>query len=206
MTDTTASKPDLLRRRWLFIGAVVLQMALAIASIATMSSVRALVGGESLWSKGFFSALTHLHRFAESGVPQDYREFLKALALPSGMGQAREILDRGADDREGIRQGLLQGENHPADIAPLLYLMPWAWEMDALQETLDKWRRGDAHIAQLQKLGEEIAAYWQTGQRITAQDVERWQSEITRLSTTVMPLTKEFSASLGARSAIWATS
>ncbi|MGN1055692.1 MAG: putative bifunctional diguanylate cyclase/phosphodiesterase [Comamonas sp.] len=200
MTDTTASKPDLLRRRWLFIGAVVLQMALAIASIATMSSVRALVGGESLWSKGFFSALTHLHRFAESGVPQDYREFLKALALPSGMGQAREILDRGADDREGIRQGLLQGENHPSDIAPLLYLMPWAWEMDALQETLDKWRRGDAHIAHLQKLGEEIAAYWQTGQRISAQDVERWQNQITRLSTTVMPLTKEFSASLGARS------
>ncbi|MEG0787505.1 MAG: PAS domain S-box protein, partial [Comamonas sp.] len=79
-------------RRWLFISAVAVQLLVASASIVLMSSVRVVVSGESLWSKGLYVAFSNLHQYADTGAAQDYIRFQEALSIPLGVGKAREAL------------------------------------------------------------------------------------------------------------------
>lgn len=187
-------------RRWLFISAVAVQLIVAIASILLMSSVRVVVSGESLWSKGLYGALMHLQRYAEVGTPQEYVDFKTALSIPLGVGRARESLDTGTPDYQTMHSGLLDGENHPEDIDGVIKVLPWVWHMPALAPTIDIWRQGDAYVLALQTLGNNIYARRNTGNPVSAKEVEEWRKSISNIKNTVMPLAKQFSASLGERS------
>src|SRR5436190_436409 len=77
--------------------AVVGVMALLIASelftllfaMNTLSAVRALVGGEGLWSKAQKNAVLEIQSYARSGDEKHYREFLSHIQIPMGDHQAR---------------------------------------------------------------------------------------------------------------------
>lgn len=187
-------------RRWLFISAVAVQLLVAAISILLMSSVRVVVTGESLWSKGFYAAFMHLQRYAETGAAQEYLDFQSALSIPLGDSEARKALDAGAHDTDALRAGLLQGENHPDDVDIAVAVLPWVWQLPALASTLQLWREGDAHALQLQQLGETIHAQRSTGSPPTAQDLQAWRMGISRIKNTAIPLATQFSASLGTRS------
>ena len=76
------------RRWWIagpFLAGLVLMTLLEVSSVNLMSSVRAFVIGESLWSKEAKSAVIYLERYAHSRRSEDYRRFMIALAaLVSG--------------------------------------------------------------------------------------------------------------------------
>jgi len=72
MPSQTSASKAYTRRRWLFITAVGVQLLVACISIVLMTSVRVVVGGESLWSKGFNAAALHLNQYAETGNTQDF--------------------------------------------------------------------------------------------------------------------------------------
>lgn len=184
-------------RRWLFISAVAVQLLVASASIVLMSSVRVVVSGESLWSKGLYAAFVNLHKYAETGAMQDYVNFQESLSIPLGVGTARQALDRGSRDKQIMRAGLLLGENHPADVDSLLHVMPLVWRMEALEPTIALWRKGDAHVQSIRELGEQIFARRSSDKPVTAQEIIAWRHQISAINNTVMPLAKQFSASLG---------
>lgn len=184
-------------RRWLFICAVAVQLAVAGGSILLMSSVRVIVSGESLWSKGLSAALLHLQRYAETGVPQDFIKFQQSLAIPLGAGTARKILDTHQDNPAAIRQGLLQGGNHPTDIDHLLHILPWAWNLNALAPAIELWRQGDRHVQDIQELGQKIEARRRSSRPITAAEINAWRQQISDIDHSAIPLAKQFSASLG---------
>ena len=60
----------------------VMLMAAAI-SIEVLSTVRAWVGGESLYSKGQNKAVYYLGQYAISNAEADYRQYEAAIALPT---------------------------------------------------------------------------------------------------------------------------
>src|SRR5579864_6476705 len=66
----------------------------AVISIEVLSSVRAWVGGESLYSKGQKDATYYLARYAASHSDADYAQFLRAIAFPLGDRQARMALQQ----------------------------------------------------------------------------------------------------------------
>ena len=187
-------------RRWLFISAVAVQLLVASASIVLMSSVRVVVSGESLWSKGLYVAFSNLHQYADSGAAQDYIRFQEALSIPLGVGKAREALDAGQQDTHAMREGLLQGENHPADIDSLLRVLPWFWNMTILQPTIALWRQGDAHVQSIRELGEQIFIRRSSDKPVSPREIAAWHQQIAAIDSTVMPLAKQFSASLGENS------
>ncbi|WP_246483617.1 hypothetical protein [Paenacidovorax monticola] len=86
--------PLTLRHTWPFMLVVVLQAALAGGSIYVLSTVRAFVAGESLWTKGQKDAIYHLDRYAASGEPRAYQDFLSALAIPLGDRAGRLALEQ----------------------------------------------------------------------------------------------------------------
>ncbi|MBV8402271.1 MAG: hypothetical protein JOZ17_26645, partial [Acetobacteraceae bacterium] len=91
-------------------------------SLSTLSSVRAYVGGEGLWSKAQKDAVFHLYKYGVAGNPEDYRLFLKFLDVPTGDGEARQVLFNAHPDLRSAREGFLKGRNHPDDIKGMIWL------------------------------------------------------------------------------------
>ena len=67
-----------------FIAILLFQAFLAGISLSILSSVRAYVGGESLWSKGQKDAVHHLYLYGESGDDQHFERYQKALSRTAG--------------------------------------------------------------------------------------------------------------------------
>jgi len=63
---------------WPFILMLVLQAAVATASIYTLSGIRSLLGGEVLWVLGQKDAVYFLHRYAATGDEEDFQLYEKA--------------------------------------------------------------------------------------------------------------------------------
>lgn len=187
-------------KRWLFIYAVVLQFLLAAGSIYLMSSVRVLVSGESLWSKGLSASLVHLQRYAETGSPAEYESFQNTLLIPLSVGHARQELDSPSPNMAVVRQGFIQGENHPNDVAQILYILPWAWELKLFAPTLSIWRQGDYYAQSVQALGRSIFERRNNGKPVSSADIEGWLKQIAETNNKALSLAKQFSASLGVSS------
>ena len=83
-----------------FIAVVLLQAFVAGLSLNVVSSVRAYVAGESLWSRSQKNAIYSLHLYLNSGDPAFFADFRKAIAVPLGDGIARRALEQQVPDIE----------------------------------------------------------------------------------------------------------
>src|SRR6187551_3263646 len=58
-------------------------------AVTTLSSVRAYVGGEGLWSKAQKDAIYHLSRYGHTRDNNEYNYFLEFMQVPQGDHDAR---------------------------------------------------------------------------------------------------------------------
>jgi len=89
----------LLRIVWPLLAVVALLALLGTTSIDILSSVRAYVAGEGLWSKAQKESVYHLYRYAETRAESDYRRYQEAIAVPLGDRRAREELEKPRPDK-----------------------------------------------------------------------------------------------------------
>src|SRR5580692_12810568 len=82
-------KHKLLAVTWPLIVIAGLMLSLCVASLSTLSSIRAFVNGEGLWSKAERQSIAELRTFAAGGSQADYRRFRDELAVPLGDRVAR---------------------------------------------------------------------------------------------------------------------
>ena len=115
---------------------VLMQVALATLRIDILSSVRAYVSGESLYSKGQKDALLHVQSYLGSHSESDYQQFLAALAVPEGDAKARQALQQPVPDREAARDGFIAGLNNPDDVPGLIRLFVWAQDVPFMARAL----------------------------------------------------------------------
>src|ERR1700730_4718283 len=85
-------------------------------SINTLSSLRAYVGGEGLWSKAQKDAIYQLLQYGNSRDEEDYREFNEFMKVPLGDAKTLAALSSKNPDMEAARQGFIKGRNHPDDV------------------------------------------------------------------------------------------
>ena len=76
-----------------FTAIVLLQALLAGISMDTLTSVRAYVVGESLWSKGQKEAIYSLSLYVETGEEKYYRRYQSTISVPLGDRIARRALE-----------------------------------------------------------------------------------------------------------------
>jgi len=91
-------------------------------SINTLSSVRAYVEGEGLWSKAQKDAVHHLLRYGITHDEEDYKKFNEFIKVPLGDSKARRELMKPDPDLAIVRQGFIEGRNHPEDIDGMIKL------------------------------------------------------------------------------------
>src|SRR5271157_466697 len=129
-------------------------------SLNTLSSLRAYVGGEGLWSKAQKDAVFHLYRYGTSHTERDYELFEQFMRVPIGDAKARRQLLMDDPNMDVAREGYLEGRNHPADIDGMISLFTHFYNVYYITKAIAIWGDGQAVALQLlpvaEKLREEI--------------------------------------------------
>jgi len=115
-TESPATKRKLLTVTWPLIVIAGLMLSLCVASLSTLSSIRAFVNGEGMWSKAERQAIAELRHFSAGGSPDDYQRFRDELAVPLGDHVARLELQSLHPDYARAANGFIAGRNHPDDV------------------------------------------------------------------------------------------
>lgn len=178
------------------IAIVLLQACLAGLSLNILSSVRAYVGGESLWSKGQKDAIHYLSLYGETGDDALYRKYEQAIAIPLGDRAARIALETNPPDYEAARAGFRQGGIHPDDIDSLIWLYRYFSDLPALKTALTHWIKTDPLLDELVALGKEIQNE-QTGKALSAAQNALLRERIDHFDVRFAPEAMAFSAALG---------
>src|SRR5437868_4514743 len=92
-------------------------------AIHTLSSVRALVGAEGLWSKAQKDAIYQLEKYYHTRNENDYLAFQKFMLVPLGDHKTRLELLKPNPDMTIAREGFLEGRVHPDDIDGMIKLL-----------------------------------------------------------------------------------
>jgi diguanylate cyclase (GGDEF)-like protein len=179
-----------------FVMVVLLQAAIAGFSLEVMSSVRAYVAGEALWSRSQKNAVYFLNLYLHSGDPGQFAQYQASLAVPIGDEFARWALERDPVDIESARIGFLQGGNHPEDVSGLIWLYRYFNRVSFLQEAIQEWRATDPILLELSVFGELIRSELANGP-IQDDRVQFLSSRLSELNTQFTVHAKRFSTVLG---------
>ncbi len=198
-TEHIRSMPRL-PRYWsivaVFVAMTLLQASVAALSIQMLSTVRAYVTGESLYSKGQKDAQIYLLNYAEKHQELDYARFMSSLAMPLGDRAAREALQRPEPDIEAARRGFLDGGNHPDDIDGLIRMFRWFKRVPFMSRPIATWTEGDRTIQEMRVLVDRARDRIRAGDpQSPAVDSMRVQAPI--LNERLTLLTSAFSSQLG---------
>jgi len=139
-----------------FVMAIVLLAVLCSAIVFVLSSARAYVGGESLYSKGQKNAVRWLGQYVRYGEEADWQRYVDALAIPLGDRIAQMELEKPHPDDAVVRLGLLQGGNDPEDIDLLINFYRLFRHAPLVSDAVDTWAEADEELISLQALGQRI--------------------------------------------------
>jgi PAS domain S-box-containing protein len=140
----------------MFVFLLVAALVASWGAIRIVDSTRAYVTGESRYSKAEKIAVVSLHRYAYSGLSQDYERFLAAVAVPRGDHKARVALQEAPVDITAARIGFLRGENHPADVAGMIRLFRWFSWWRPFAAAVSDWQEGDRLVAAMIAAGAKL--------------------------------------------------
>jgi signal transduction histidine kinase/CheY-like chemotaxis protein len=127
-------------------------------SMNTLSAIRTFVAGEGLWSKAQKSAVQSLQKYVLSGDENFWSEYQRYLRVPLGDRIARLELIKPNIDYDTFSRGLIQGRNHPDDIAGFLKFLQRFHEVPYVKEALDIWTVADYKLDDLIATANDIHA------------------------------------------------
>jgi diguanylate cyclase (GGDEF)-like protein len=184
---------------WMFAAIVLCLMILANFSFGLLSSMRAYVGGESLWSKAQKDAVFHLQKYATNHAPEELRQFHREIAIPLGDHEARIEMDRPRPDMEKVRNGLIRGGNHPDDVEGMFNLYRRFRWVSFMQRATRAWTDGDRLIGQLHAAATMLQSAVESPSSSPAQ-VQSVLSDISMINEALTPIENQFVDALGGAS------
>ena len=184
-----------------FVAAILLLAVLCSAIVFVLSSARAYVGGESLYSKGQKNAVRWLGQYMRSGEEADWQRYVDALAVPLGDRLAQIELEKPHPDDAVVRRGLLQGGNDADDIDLLINFYRLFRHAPLVSDAVDTWAVADVEVMSLKALGERV----REARLANADDgwAPAFTIEMGRIDATLNAEELQFSRQLG-RAARWA--
>ncbi|WP_460418424.1 EAL domain-containing protein [Pseudomonas sp. microsymbiont 2] len=192
----TLEAPRLLGIIWPFVAVVVFQVLLGSLSLYALSAMRAYVAGESLWSKAQKDAIYYLNLYVADRDPQTYERYRRAILVPQGDHDLRLALDRPVPDLEAARRGILQGGNHPDDVARIIWFYRNFRHVSYMETAIDYWDIGDDYLRQLDVLAGQMREGFAAG-NVDARQMASWRARIVAINDGVTPAAKAFSDALG---------
>lgn len=161
-----------------------------------LTSVRAYVGGESLWSKAQKESVYHLNSYADSHDEADFQRYLESIAVPLGDHQARIALQQPEPDLTTAWQGFIAAKNHPDDVDGMIRLFLRFGKTSLMEQPIAIWAEADTYINDLNIVAQELH------QRVMAGDtseavIEPLLDKVNTINFRLTPLEDAFSYHLG---------
>ena len=178
-----------------FIAIVSFQAVLAFVSLEVLSSVRAYIAGEGLWTKGQKDAIYFLNLYAETGELQFYDRYQLAVAVPLSDRAARLALERSPPDPDAARTGFIGGGNHVDDVDGLIWLFRNFRNISYFDRSVSQSIASDAILDELAALGENIRA--DVAKSSATRDRATAKAEIAEINRQLTLLATAFSENLG---------
>jgi PAS domain S-box-containing protein len=165
-------------------------------SISTLSSLRAYVGGEGLWSKAQKDAIYQLIRYGKSRNEEDYAQYQQYMKVPLGDNKARLELLKPNPDMQVAREGFIEGRNHPEDVDGMIRLFRRFHNVSYIHNAIAIWTEAVPYAQKLMAISDslhhEINATAPSQERI-----DTLLAEIAPLNKNLTVLEDNFSYTLG---------
>lgn len=131
-------------------------IAAGTAGVAVVDIIRGYSNGATHYAKGHLSAVTSLFRFARTGDQQDYDEYRRRFHPTISDGIAREILDAEDLPITDSYAFLIQGSNHPNDVAGMAWLYRVFKENPLFKPARETWVLADERVKQIDALADQL--------------------------------------------------
>jgi signal transduction histidine kinase len=135
---------------------IAVELAALVFSINTLSSVRAYVGGEGLWSKAQKDAMYSLLQYGRTHNNEDYEMFKKFMAVPLGDHKTLVELGKEKPDMEVARQGFREGRIHDDDIDGMITLFRRFNWVSFINRAIKVWSEADPLIAEFNPIADSL--------------------------------------------------
>jgi signal transduction histidine kinase len=175
---------------------IALELVVLFFSINTLSSVRAYVAGEGLWSKAQKDAIYHLRDYGLTHDEADYRKFREFMKVPGGDHTTRIELSKKDPDMAIARQGFIEGRNHPDDVNGMIRLFRRFHSNFYINRAIVAWTKADEALSGFPVIAERLHAEINSPQP-SQERINAILSEIDPLNARVTDSEDEFSFSLG---------
>jgi diguanylate cyclase (GGDEF)-like protein len=167
----------------------------AVLSIELLSTIRAWVGGEGLYSKGQKNATYYLSQYALSHSEKDFQLYQAAIAFPLGDLKARLALQRRPSDLNAAYEGFLQGGSVPADVDSIIMVFRLFGGVGPVRRAIDIWAEGDSYTSRICALAARI--HPADGSEVPAAEQARVRAALHQINDELTPLAARFSSTLG---------
>ena len=124
-------------------------------TIKILSSSRAYINGESLYSKGQKDATRHLITYLFTKENREWQLFNQELSVPKGDKIARIGLLNNAPI-ENIEQSLRAGRNSPEDFDDLIWLFKNFRNVSFFAKAIKEWEEADKLVDELEQIGNTV--------------------------------------------------
>jgi signal transduction histidine kinase len=175
---------------------IAIELIVLFFSINTLSSVRAYVNGEGLWSKAQKDGIYQLLKYARTHDEADYEKFLDNLKVNLGDHKARLELGKADPNLDTVRQGFIEGRNHPDDVDGMIQLFRRFHGNRYIHRAIVAWSSADETVTAYADLGRRLHAVINSPDP-SPQRINALLDEIDPLNRRLTPIEDEFSLALG---------
>ena len=165
-------------------------------SINTLSSVRAYVGGEGLWSKAQKDGLYQLQKYARTHDEADYAKFQGFMKVNMGDHKARIELSKPNPDFNIAREGFIEGRNDKEDVDGMIHLFRRFYSNEYINRAIVAWTKADESLMGFRDIGVQLHKEINTIP-YSQERVNVLLDEIDPLNDRLTPQEDEFSFALG---------
>lgn len=166
-------------------------------SINTLSSVRAYVGGEGLWSKAQKDAVYYLLKYGVTHNENDFLKYKEFIKVPLGDGKARRELMKAEPDLEIVRQGFLEGRNHPEDIDGMIKLFRRFSHISYINKAIYYWGEAEPIALKLIPIADSLHDEINSGSPPSLEKINILLKKISPITEKITEPEDNFSYTLG---------
>ncbi|HEY4206589.1 MAG TPA: hypothetical protein VGM31_07255, partial [Puia sp.] len=135
---------------------IAVELFVLIFAINTLSSVRAYVNGEGLWSKAQKDGVYQLQKYARTHDEADYLKFREFMKVNLGDHKTRLELIKPHPDMDVARQGFLEGRNHKDDIDGMIHLIRRFDNNPYIKRAIAAWTQADDVVAAFNRIADSL--------------------------------------------------
>lgn len=135
---------------------ILVELVVLFFSINTLSSVRAYVCGEGLWSKAQKDAMGQLIKYARTHNEADYEQFREFMKVPMGDHKTLVELGKKKPDYELAKQGFIEGRNHPDDVTGMINLFVRFHSNTYIHKAIVAWISADSLVTGFVPIGNAL--------------------------------------------------